>query len=164
MANINIGLSMDAIQSNLDLTESNIKVLDYHHKVEITITNDTVTPITQDGALLFVNPSTSFNSNNVAVFNGELYDGVAKLMDLNFNGNTPTSTISVYAGMSYKSINWTTPTECKLYFVPFKHKLLTYGGDENIDYVQEYNTALGDSITRLEALINNDESGSESGA
>lgn len=143
MSNKQLGIDLETLVHNLDLSESAIKVLDYPNKQELVTLDNALTNFTEDGALMFVNPNPAATVYSLPMFNGALYHGDVKLMDLNFNLNTPTQTIAVYAGMSYRCFKWsvtvsyadandeigtyeTVVTNCKLYFVPFRRKLHAY--------------------------------------
>ena len=113
------------------------KVLNYDAKTVIAHTDNAITTFTEDGVILFYNPHTPATVYDLPMFNGELYDeNNTKLMDLNFNTNTPSSTFEVTAGMSYKCLKWSVitiyantedevgsyqsvNTDCELYFVPY---------------------------------------------
>lgn len=160
------------------------KVLNFSAKTAIAHTDNAITTFTEDGVIFFYNPHTAATVYDLPMFNGELYDkNNVKLMDLNYNTNTPSSTFPVSAGMKYKCLKWSVivvyastedevgsyqsvNTDCALYFVPYTAVLgnLQPASSENIvtdsDFVATYNSALGDTSV-LDNLLG-EESESES--
>lgn len=161
------------------------KVLNYSAKTAIAHTDNTTTTFAEDGAIFFYNPHTAATVYNLPMFNGELYDSNnTKIMDLNFNTNTPSSTFAVTAGMKYKCLKWSVitvyastedevgsyqsvDTNCALYFVPYTIQSVTNSSSSsgsdittNANFVNTYNEALGDT-SALDAILG-EESESES--